>query len=97
MEKERDIALEMRDISDERAKRYITVLGLEANTKVLLLVDEVGRMSFSDLGKALGIPTGLATKHARELAKLGVLKIENEVAISTLKEIEIKEGEVKLD
>ena len=97
MEKERDMALEMRDISDERAKRYITVLGIEANTKVLLLVDEVGRMSFSDLGKSLGIPTGLATKHARQLAKLGVIKIENEVAISTLKEIDIKEGEVKLD
>ncbi|MHA2425024.1 MAG: hypothetical protein ACXAEF_09570 [Candidatus Thorarchaeota archaeon] len=97
MEKERDMALEMRDLADERAKRYITVLGLEANTKVLLLVDEVGRMSFTDLGKSLGIPKGLATKHARELEKLGVLKVEGEVAISTLKEIEIKEGEVKVD
>ncbi|MFW9850574.1 MAG: hypothetical protein ACFFF4_15690, partial [Candidatus Thorarchaeota archaeon] len=97
MEKERDIALEMRDLAEERAKRYITVLGLEANTKVLLLVDEVGKMSFADLGKSLGIPTGLAAKHARELAKLGVIKVENEVAISTLKEIEIKEGEVKVD
>ncbi len=97
MEKERDMALEMRDVSDERAQRYIKVLGIEANTKVLLLVDEVGRMSFTDLGKSLGIPTGLATKHARELAKLGVIKIENDVAISTLKEVEIKEGEVKLD
>ncbi|MFW9907640.1 MAG: hypothetical protein ACFFEF_03620 [Candidatus Thorarchaeota archaeon] len=97
MEKERDMALEMRDLADERTKRYITVLGLEANTKVLLLVDEVGKMSFADLGKALGIPAGLAQKHARELSKLGVIKLEGDLAVSTLKEIEIKEGEVKLD
>ncbi len=97
MEKERDMALEMRDLAEERAKRYITVLNIEANTKVLLMVDEVGRMSFSDLGEALGIPAGLAAKHARELAKLGVLKIEDEMAISTLKDIEIVEGEVKVE
>ncbi|MHA1909008.1 MAG: hypothetical protein ACW98Y_17035 [Candidatus Thorarchaeota archaeon] len=97
MEKERDMALDMRDVAEERAKRYITVLGLEANTKVLLLVDEVGKMSFTELGKSLGIPKGLATKHARDLEKLGVIKIKGEVAISTLKDIEIKEGEVKVD
>ncbi|MFW9920465.1 MAG: hypothetical protein ACFFED_12755 [Candidatus Thorarchaeota archaeon] len=97
MEKERDMALEMRDLAEERAKRYIKVLNIEASTKVLLLVDEVGRMSFADLGKALGIVPGLAAKHARELAKLGVLKVENEMAISTLRDIEIKEGEVKVD
>ncbi|MBN2229667.1 MAG: hypothetical protein JW779_08720 [Candidatus Thorarchaeota archaeon] len=97
MEKERDMALEMRDLAEERAKRYIKVLNIEANTKVLLLVDEVGKMSFTDLGKALGVPVGLAAKHARELAKLGVLKVEDEMALSTLKDIEIKEGEVKVD
>jgi len=97
MEKERDIALQVRDIAEERAKRYITVLGLEAKTKVLMLVDEVGKMSFSDLAKSLGIPTGLATKHARALAKLGVLKIEDEMVISSLKELELEEGEAKVD
>ncbi len=97
MEKERDMALEMRDLAEERAKRYITVLNIEAHTKVLLLVDEVGRMSFADLGKALGIPAGLAAKHARSLEKLGVLKIDDEMAYSTLKEMVIEEGEVKLD
>ncbi len=97
MEKERDMALEQRDLAQERTKRYIKVLGIEANTKVLLLVDEVGSMSFTELGKSLGIPVGLATKHARELEKLGVIRIQGEKAISTLKDIEIKEGEVKLD
>ncbi len=97
MEKERDMALQMRDLAEERAKRYIKVLNIEAHTKVLLLVDEVGKMSFTDLGKALGIPAGLAAKHARELAKLGVIKVENEMAISTLKDIEISEGVVKVD
>ncbi|MHA1577204.1 MAG: hypothetical protein ACTSU3_07570 [Candidatus Thorarchaeota archaeon] len=97
MEKERDLALEARDIATERTERYITVLGLEADTKVLLLVDEVGSMTFKALGKSLGIPTGLATKHARELAKLGVIKIKGEKAYSTLKEIDIEEGEVKVD
>ncbi len=90
MEKERDIALEMRDLSDERTKRYIMVLGMEANTKVLLLVDEVGSVTFTELGKSLGVPVGLATKHARELEKLGVLKIKGEKAISTLKEIKFE-------
>ncbi|RLI53926.1 MAG: hypothetical protein DRO93_13155 [Candidatus Thorarchaeota archaeon] len=97
MEKERDMALEMRDLANERAQRYIKVLGMDNNTKVLLLVDEVGSMTFADLGKALGIPAGLAAKHARELAKLGVLKIEDDRAISTLRELKIEEGEVKLD
>jgi chromosome segregation ATPase len=97
MEKERDMALEQRDLAQERTKRYIKVLGIEANTKVLLLVDEVGSLSFAELGKSLGIPVGLATKHARELEKLGVLKIKGEKAFSTLKDIEIEEGEVKVD
>ncbi|MHA1770487.1 MAG: hypothetical protein ACTSYL_12250 [Candidatus Thorarchaeota archaeon] len=97
MEKERDMALEARDLANERAQRYIKVLGMENNTKVLLLVDEVGSMTFADLGKALGIPAGLAAKHARELEKLGVLKIEDDRAISTLKQLEIEEGEVKVD
>jgi len=97
MEKERDIALEMRDLSDERTKRYIKVLGMEANTKVLLLVDEVGSITFTELGKSLGVPVGLATKHARELEKLGVLKITGEKAVSTLKEIKFEDGEVSLD
>ena len=97
MERERDIALEVRDIAEERAKRYIAVLGLQAKTKVLMLVDEVGKMSFSDLAKSLGIPTGLATKHARDLAKLGVLKIEDGIVISSLRDLELEEGEVKVD
>ncbi len=94
MEKERDMALEQRDLANERAKRYIKVLNIEANTKVLLLVDEVGSMSFADLGKSLGIPPGLAAKHARELEKLGVLRTDEEKAYSTLEDIEIEEGEV---
>ncbi len=97
MEKERDMSLQLRDLAEERAKRYIKVLGVDASTKVLLLVDEVGKMTFADLGKALGIASGLAAKHARALEKLGVLKIEGDTAISTLKDFEIEEGEVKLD
>ncbi|TFG11575.1 hypothetical protein EU537_12055 [Candidatus Thorarchaeota archaeon] len=97
LEKERDMALEERDLARERASRYIKVLNLEANTKVLLLVDEVGTITFKELGKSLGIPAGLAAKHARELEKLGVLKTTEEKAISTLKKTEIKEGEVDLD
>ncbi|RDE11624.1 MAG: hypothetical protein C4K48_11260 [Candidatus Thorarchaeota archaeon] len=97
MEKERDIALEQRDISDERTQRYIQVLGMENNTKVLLLVDEVGSISFTELGKSLGTPVGLATKYARELEKLGVLKIQGDKVLSTLRKLKIKEGEVKLD
>jgi len=96
MEKERDMALEQRDLSDERTKRYIKVLGMEKNTKVLLLVDEVGSMTFADLAKSLGTQVGLAAKHARELEKLGVLKIDGDKAVSTLKRFEIKEGEVKV-
>lgn len=97
MEKERDIALEVRDLANERTERYITILGMDADTKVLLLVDEVGSMSFTALGKALGIPTGLATGYARALEKMGVLKIKGNKAYSTLKEIDLKEGEVSLD
>jgi chromosome segregation ATPase len=97
MEKERDIALEMRDLAQERTQRYIKVIGMENTTKVLLLVDEVGSMTFKELGKSLGIPKGLAAKHARELEKLGVLKIEDETAYSTLRELEIEEGVVKIE
>ena len=97
MEKERDMALEARDLANERAERYIKVLGMENNTRVLLLVDEVGSMTFADLGKSLGIPAGLAAKHARELEKLGVLKVEDDRAISTLRSLKIEEGEVKVD
>ncbi|MHA1934614.1 MAG: hypothetical protein ACW97A_04990 [Candidatus Thorarchaeota archaeon] len=97
MEKERDMSLEQRDIADERTKRYIKVLGMEANTKVLLLVDEVGSIAFTELGKSLGVPTGLATKHARELEKLGVLSIKGNKAISTVKKFEVKEGEVDVE
>jgi hypothetical protein len=96
MEKERDLALERRDLSDERTKRYIKVLGMEKNTKVLILVDEVGSMTFADLAKSLGTQTALVAKAARELEKLGVLKIEGDKAVSTLKEIQIQEGEVKV-
>jgi DNA repair exonuclease SbcCD ATPase subunit len=97
MEKERDIALEQRDISDERTQRYIQVLGMENNTKVLLIVDEVGSITFTELGKSLGTPVGLATKHARELEKLGVLKIKGDKVVSTLRKLKIKEGEVSVD
>ncbi|MGQ4911327.1 MAG: hypothetical protein ACP6KW_04080 [Candidatus Thorarchaeota archaeon] len=97
MEKERDMALQQRDLADERTKRYIEVLGMENNTKVLLLVDEVGSITFAELGKSLGTPIGLVKKWARELEKLGVLKIRGEKVVSTLKEIEIQEGEVKVE
>ena len=95
METERDMALQQRDLSDERTKRYIQVLGMENNTKVLLLVDEVGSITFSELGKSLGTPVGLVQKWARELEKMGALKIRGEKVVSTLKDIEIKEGEVE--
>jgi hypothetical protein len=97
MEKERDIALEMRDLAQERTQRYIKVIGMDNDTKVLLLVDEVGSMTFKELGKALGIPVGLAAKHARALEKLGVLKVDEEKAYSTLRDLEIEEGEVKIE
>ncbi|NWF97089.1 MAG: hypothetical protein HXY34_13185, partial [Candidatus Thorarchaeota archaeon] len=96
MEKERDMALEMRDVANERAARYIKALGVEASTKVLLIVDEVGSITFADLGKTLGIQPALAAKYARELDKLGVLRVEDEKAISTLRSFELKEGEVKV-
>lgn len=94
MEKERDIALESRDLANERTKRYISVLNQESSTKVLVLVDEVGSIAIADLAKTLAQPTGLVTKWVRQLDKLGVLKLEGEKAISTLKELDIKEGEV---
>jgi hypothetical protein len=97
MEKERDMALEMRDLANERTQRYIKVIGMENDTKVLLLVDEVGSMTFKELGKALGIPVGLATKHARSLEKLGVLKVDDDKAYSTLRDLEIEEGEVQVE
>ena len=97
MEVERDMALQRRDRADERTQRYIKVLGMEGNTKVLLLVDEVGSINFTELGKSLGVPKGQATKWARELHKLGVLEIKGETVKSTLKTSDIKEGEVKVD
>jgi chromosome segregation ATPase len=97
MEKERDMALEMRDLARQRTQRYIKVIGMDNDTKVLLLVDEVGSMTFKELGKALGIPIGLATKYARALEKLGVLKVDEKKAYSTLKDVEIEEGEVVID
>ena len=75
----------------------VKVLGMEGNTKVLLLVDEVGSINFTELGKSLGVPKGQATKCARELHKLGVLEIKGETAKSTLSKMDIKEGEVKVD
>jgi len=96
MEKERDIALQQRDLSNERTQRYIKVLGMEGNTKVLLLVDEVGSINFTELGKSLGVPKGQAMKWARELHKLGVLDIQGETVKSTLKQMDLKEGEVKV-
>jgi chromosome segregation ATPase len=95
MEKERDLALEQRDLADERTKRYIQVLGMENNTKVLLLVDEVGSITFKELGKSLGVPEGQATRWARDLEKVGVLKIRGDKVSSTLKDLKIEEGEVK--
>ena len=95
MEKERDMALEQRDLSDERTQRYIQVLGMENNTKVLLLVDEVGSITTKELGKSLGVPEGHATRFARDLEKLGVLKISGSNVTSTLKNAKIKEGEVE--
>jgi myosin heavy subunit len=97
VEKERDMALEQRELSDERTQRYIKVLGMEGNTKVLLLVDEVGSITFTELGKSLGVPKGQATKWARELKKLGVLDIRGETVKSTLSKMDIKEGEVKVE
>jgi chromosome segregation ATPase len=96
MEKERDLALERRDLSDERTKRYIKALGLDKNTKVLVMVDEVGSITFADLAKSLGTQVALVAKAAREFEKLGVLKIEGDRAVSTLKEVQIQEGEVKV-
>ncbi|MGY5859164.1 MAG: hypothetical protein RTU63_07330 [Candidatus Thorarchaeota archaeon] len=95
MEKERDMALEQRNLSDERTQRYIQVLGMENNTKVLLLVDEVGSITTKELGKSLGVPEGQATRWARDLEKVGVLKIKGSKVTSTLKDVKIKEGEVK--
>ena len=97
MEKERNLALEARDVAIERTKRYIKILGMEANTKTMILVDEVGSMTIADLAKSLGKPVGLVKKFVRELEKLGVLKKEGDKAISTLRDVEIEEGLVSLD
>jgi len=86
MENERDMALEQRDLSDERTQRYIEVLGMANSTKVLLLVDEVGSITFKELGKSLGVPAGQATRWARDLEKTGVLKIKGSKVSSTLKD-----------
>ncbi|TFH03111.1 MAG: hypothetical protein E4H14_17135 [Candidatus Thorarchaeota archaeon] len=86
MERERDMALEQRDLSNERTQRYIQVLGMENSTKVLLLVDEVGSITFKELGKSLGVPEGQATRWARDLEKVGVLKISGSKVSSTLKD-----------
>jgi chromosome segregation ATPase len=96
MEKERDLTLQQRDLADERTQRYIKVLGMEGNTKVLLLVDEVGSITFTELGKSLGVPKGQVMKWARELTKLDVLEISGETVKSTLRKLDIKEGEVKV-
>ncbi|UCE09317.1 MAG: hypothetical protein JSW61_10095 [Candidatus Thorarchaeota archaeon] len=97
MEKERDMALERRDVSEERTRRYIEAMKVEARTRTLVIVDEVGSIEFEKLAKTLGIPVGLATKHVRDLEKIGVLKIEGDRAVSTLKDDQIVEGEVKVD
>lgn len=96
MEKERDIALEQRDLADERTRRYIQVMNMESNTKILVLVDEVGSITLVDLAKTLAQPVGLVTKWARQLDKLGVLKLEGDKAHSTLKELDLKEGEFEV-
>jgi len=90
METERNKALGQRDLSDERTQRYIQVLGMENSTKVLLLVDEVGSITFKELGKTLGVPVGQATRWARDLEKTGVLKIKGDKVSSTLKESKTK-------
>lgn len=95
MENERDMALEQRDLSDERTQRYIQVLGMENNTKVLLLVDEVGSITFKELGKSLGVPEGQATRWARDLEKVGLLKIRGSKVSSTLTHTKVKEGKGK--
>ncbi len=97
MEKERDIALEQRDLADERTKRYIQVMNTESNMKVLVMVDEIGSVTLAELAKSIGQPVGLVTKWVRQLDKLGVLKLKGDKAVSTLRDLKLKEGEVKLD
>ena len=58
-------------------------------------VDEVGSITFKELGKSLGVPEGQATRWARDLEKVGVLKIKGTKVTSTLKDVKIEEGEVK--
>ncbi len=91
METERNTALEQRDLSDERTQRYIQVLGMENSTKVLLLIDEVGSITFKELGKTLGVPAGQATRWARDLEKVEVLKIKGDTVFSTLKGTKVTE------
>ncbi|MFW9799640.1 MAG: hypothetical protein ACFFD9_04340 [Candidatus Thorarchaeota archaeon] len=97
MEKERDFALEQRDLADERTKRYIQVMNTESNMKVLVMVDEIGSVTLTELAKSIGQPVGLVTKWVRQLDKLGVLKLKGDKAVSTLRDLKLKEGEVKLD
>ncbi|MHA2140057.1 MAG: hypothetical protein ACXADC_02700 [Candidatus Thorarchaeota archaeon] len=97
MEKERDIALEQRDVADERTKRYIQVMNMESNTKALILVDEVGTIPIADLAKTLAKPIGMVTGWIRQYDKLGVLKKKGDKAVSTLRELKIEEGEVELE
>jgi len=92
MEKERDIALEEKDLSDERTKRYIQVLNMESNTKVLVMVDDVGSITLAELAKSIGQPVGLVTKWVRQLDKLGVLKLKGDKATSTLRNLKLREG-----
>jgi len=49
------------------------------------LIDEVGSITFKELGKTLGVPAGQATRWARDLEKVGVLKIKGSTVSSTLK------------
>ncbi|MHA1958975.1 MAG: hypothetical protein ACW99U_02010 [Candidatus Thorarchaeota archaeon] len=97
MEKERDMALERRDLSEERTRRYIEAMKVDARTRTLVIVDDVGSVELKKLAETLGIPVGLATKHVRELEKIGALKLQGDRAVSTLKDEEIVEGEVKVD
>ena len=81
---------------------YSIILGLLMSTvlctaKVLILVDEVGTIAIADLAKTLAQPVGLVTKWVRQYAKLGVLKKKGDKAVSLLRELKIKEGEVKVD
>lgn len=72
-------------------------MNMESSTKVLILVDEVGSIAIADLAKTLAQPVGLVTKWVRQFDKLGVLKKRGDKAVSTLRELDIEEGEVEVD